>query len=158
MDFQYLTQAPEIFESISTEIDAALKEFHDHKHIIISSGAQTGEGNAIINNWYIPKLKLMQSVTSNIHKNGAAIQWSADATEQCHVTEIKEPLHAGNNQEYESQICHFLDCADKCQWFDIATTIHEASIDFCFLTDDLCLEKDCGGNEIGKHTSELQSP
>ena len=109
MDFWYLTQAPEISESICTEINAVLKEFHDHKHIIISSGAQTGKGNAITNNWYIPKLKLMQSVTSNIHENGAAIQWSADATEWHHVTEIKKPLHAGNNQEYKSQICCFLD-------------------------------------------------
>jgi hypothetical protein len=28
------------------------------------------------------------------------------------------------------QICRFLDCAEKCQNFDLATAIHNASIDF----------------------------
>ncbi|KAF8240478.1 hypothetical protein L208DRAFT_1233242 [Tricholoma matsutake] len=114
MDFQYLAQAPKISKLICTKMDAVLKEFHDHKHAIISAGARTSKGNAVINSWYIPKLKLLQSVTSNIRENGAAIQWSADATEQCHVTEIKEPSHSSNNQEYESQICCFLDRMDKC--------------------------------------------
>ena len=135
MDFRYLAQAPEISDHICTEIDTALQEFHDHKHAIILAGARTGKGNKVIDNWYIPKLELLQSVTSNIRENGAAIQWSADVTEQCHVTEIKGPSHSTNNQEYESQICRYLDRADKCRRFDIATAIREAHIDFCHLTD-----------------------
>ena len=112
MDFQYLAQAPAISSQICTEMDDVLKEFHNHKHAIISAGVQTSKGSRVIDNWYIPEL--LQSVTSNIHENGAAIQWSANVTEQCHVTEIKELVHPSNNQEYESQICHFLDCTDKC--------------------------------------------
>ena len=114
MDFQYLAQVPEISDQICTEMDDMLKEFHDHKDAIISAGVQTGKCSRVIDNWHIPKLKLLQSVTSNIHNNGAPIQWSADTTEQCHVTEIKEPLCSSNNQEYESQICHFLDHTEKC--------------------------------------------
>ncbi|KAF8228858.1 hypothetical protein L208DRAFT_1289319, partial [Tricholoma matsutake] len=98
---------------------------------------------------YIPKLELLQSVTSNIRKNGASIQWSADATEQCHVTEIKEPSHSSNNQEYESQICCFLDCSDKCRRFNIATTICEAHIDFHFLTDP-CPENDGDDDSVSE--------
>ena len=96
-------QAPEISDQILTEIDTMPEEFHYHKQAIILAETQTGKGNNIIDNWYIPKLKLMQSVTSNIHKNRVAIQWSADVMEQCHVTEVKDPSY-GNNQEYESQI------------------------------------------------------
>lgn len=157
MDFRYLAQAPEISELTCTKLDAVLKEFHDHKHAIISAGARTGKGNAVIDNWYIPKLELMQSVTSNIRKNGAAIQWSADATERCHVTEIKEPSRSTNNQEYESQICRFLDRADKCRRFDIATAIHESRIDFC-LTDDVCPENDVDDIGISENPGEPEDP
>ena len=135
MDFQYLAQAPEISDQICTKMDTTLQEFHNHKQAIITAGARVGKGNRVINNWYIPKLELLQSVTSNICENGAAIQWSADVTERCHVTEVKDSLY-GNNQNYESQICHSLDRIDKCQRFDMATAIREAHVDFRFLTND----------------------
>jgi hypothetical protein len=108
MDFRYLAQAPEISGQICTEMDDALKEFHDHKHAIISAGARTSKGGRVIDNWYIPKIKLLQSVTSNIRENGAAIQWSGDATERCHVAEIKEPARSSNNVEVQCQWAHGL--------------------------------------------------
>ncbi|KAH9017772.1 hypothetical protein EDB83DRAFT_2232210, partial [Lactarius deliciosus] len=66
MDFWYLTRAPEISEQDCISIDNALQGFHDHKSSIISAGAQIGKGKKkkVINNWYIPKLELMQSVTN----------------------------------------------------------------------------------------------
>jgi hypothetical protein len=63
------------------EIDAALKEFHNRKAIILSSGVQSRKARNVINNWYIPKLELLQSVTLSIRDNRAAIQWTADSTE-----------------------------------------------------------------------------
>ena len=91
---------------------------------------------------------LLQSVTSSISNSGASIQWSADHTERCHITEIKVPSRSTNNQGYESQICRYLDRDEKCRQFDLATAIHEARIDFrhligpgkpndCNLIDDL---------------------
>ena len=153
MDFRYLAQAPEISDQICTEIDTALEEFHDHKHAIISAGARTGKGNRVIDNWYIPKLELMQSVTSNIRENGVAIQWSADVTERCHVTEVKDPSH-GNNQEYESQICRYLDRADKCRRFDVATAIRDAHVDFRVLTNDPRPEKDDEDDGLSENPEE----
>lgn len=96
-DFRYLLQAYEITEDMCEMIDKALAEFHDHKHAIILAGGQTGKGNKVIDNWYIPKLEFLQSVTSSIRLNGAAIQWSADTTEQAHITEIKVPSESANN-------------------------------------------------------------
>ena len=72
-------------------IEAALDEFHANKDSIILADARTGKRNWVINNWHILKLEFLQSVVPNIHQNGAAIQWSADATEQAHITEIKNP-------------------------------------------------------------------
>ena len=84
-----------------------------------------GKGGKPIVNWYIPKLELLQSVIPNIRANGATIQFSADITEHAHITEIKNPAQAGNNQGYEVQICRDLDCTEKICRFDLAAAIHD---------------------------------
>ena len=71
--------------------------------------------------WRIPKLELLQSVVPSIHLSGAVLQWSADITEHAHVQVIKVPTHSGNNQNYYSQIAHYLDRSEKCFHFDITT-------------------------------------
>lgn len=130
MDFRYLSQAPRISDDVCSEIDSALKSFHDHKQSILNAHARLGKGNRPIENWYIPKLEFMQSVTANIRANGAPIQWSADRTENAHITEIKEPARASNNQNYETQICRYLDRLDKIRRFDLATSMSDAHVDF----------------------------
>ena len=157
MDFRYLAQAPEISDQICNEIDTALEEFHKHKQAIVLAGGRTGKRNKVIDNWYIPKLELLQSVTSSIRENGVAIQWSADVTERCHVTEVKEPS-CGNNQNYEFQICRYLDRIDKCRRFDIATAIREARVDFRFLPDNLGLENDDDGDDGLSENPEEDPP
>ena len=39
----------------------------------------------------------MQSVSSNIKANGAAINWIADHAEHAHIKVIKDPAKSGNN-------------------------------------------------------------
>jgi len=97
----------------------------------MEAGARCGKGKKPINDWHIPKLELLQSVVPNIRANGAPIQWSADATEHAHVTEIKTPARSTNNQSYEGQICRHLDRDDKCRRFDLATSVREAGVEFC---------------------------
>jgi hypothetical protein len=132
-DFRYLSQAPEISDELCTQIEHVLLEFHDHKDTIITAGARTGKGGKVIKDWYIPKLEFLQSVTSSMSNSGASIQWSADQTERCHITEIKVPSRSTNNQGYESQICRYLDRDEKCRQFDLATAICEVGIDFRLL-------------------------
>ena len=69
------------------------------------------------------KLKLMHHVMPSIRASGAPMQWSADVMEHAHVTEIKNPAHAGNNQNYYAQIACHLGHSDKCFRFDLATGI-----------------------------------
>jgi hypothetical protein len=65
------------------------------------------------------------------------MQWSADITEHAHVTEVKNPVHAENNQNYYSQIARHLDRVDKCFRFDLAIRIASAlSPDHHFDGDD----------------------
>ena len=130
MDFCYAAQAEEINEDGCEAILASINEFHQHKSGIMDAEAQVGKGNRPINNWYIPKLELMQSIVPNVRANGVAIQYSADATEHAQITEIKNPACSGNNQHYEPQICCDLDCTDKLRQFDLATSIRESYINF----------------------------
>ena len=112
MDFRYLAQSMQIDEQMCMKIDAALKEFHDHKDSIIAVGAWQGKDH-VIDHWYIPKLEFLQSVVPSIHANGIALQWSADGTERAHIEVIKNPSDFTNNQNYESQICQHLDHVEK---------------------------------------------
>ncbi|KAG2046970.1 hypothetical protein BDR06DRAFT_1014275 [Suillus hirtellus] len=77
----------------------------------------------VIDNWHIPKLELMQSITTSAHQVGTLIQWSADATEHTHITKIKDSMWHTNNNDYDPQICHHLDREEKLCHFVIATTL-----------------------------------
>ncbi|KAG1753543.1 uncharacterized protein EDB91DRAFT_1242526 [Suillus paluster] len=123
MDFHYLVQSPSIDDNDLVRISAALNEFHANKDSIIDAGVCRGKGNKVINNWYIPKLELMQSVVPSIRNSGVTAQWSADVTEHAHITEIKDPARSSNNNNYDPQICRHLDRLDKCLRFELATTL-----------------------------------
>ena len=125
MDFQYHVQAYHISNTDIHLISASLNEFHANKHAILEHGGCRGKGNKIIDNWYIPKLELMQSIVPSIKCVGATIQWTADTTEHAHVSEIKTPARSTNNNNYDPQICCYLDCAEKCRVFELATSLCE---------------------------------
>ena len=126
MDFRYLAQSPVIDEPLCRKISAALLEFHHSKAAVFAAGARVGKKNKPIENWFILKLELLQSVVPSIYHNGAPIQWLADITEHAHITDIKDPARAGNNQNYDAQICRHLDRSDKCHRFDLAMVLCEA--------------------------------
>jgi hypothetical protein len=124
-EFRYYVQAPVIDERICGKLAAVLQTFHRHKDAILKAGARTGKGGQLIDNWYIPKLELLQSAVTQIRENGALIQWSADITEHAHIEVIKDPAKAGNNQNHEEQICRTLDRRDRCLRFNLATSMIE---------------------------------
>jgi hypothetical protein len=128
MDFRYLSQAVTIDGTQCQKILDALKTFHNHKHEVIAHGGRRGvKSKNILDNWYIPKLEMMQSVVPSIYQVGSLIQWSADTTERAHITLIKDPAESTNNQNYDPQICRYLDRVEKCRYFHTATSIAEQS-------------------------------
>ncbi|KAI5994395.1 hypothetical protein EDD15DRAFT_2165927 [Pisolithus albus] len=116
LDFRYLAQMPVFDEQALAKLNAALAAFHADKHAILAAGGRS-------EHFRIPKLELMQHVAPSIRTSGAPMQWSADITEHAHVTEVKNPARAGNNQNYYAQIARHLDRSDKCFRFDLATNI-----------------------------------
>ncbi|KAF7971172.1 hypothetical protein HWV62_21918 [Athelia sp. TMB] len=153
MEFRYLSQAPVVSADNIASIKGALDEFHQHKQAILDADARVGKGNRPINNWYIPKIEMLQSVPESIEESGAANQWSADITEHGHVTEIKDPARHGNNQDYGAQICRALDRTDKLRKFELATSMRAAGVDFAEQEDppgppDLDSDKDADGDDL----------
>ncbi|KAG0693896.1 hypothetical protein DFH29DRAFT_985395 [Suillus ampliporus] len=115
-DIRYMVQSPSPDENLLVHIDRSLLIFHENKDVIISLGAWMGMKKAI-NNWFILKLELMQSITASSRKVGALIQWSTDTTEHAHISEIKDPAWHINNNDYDPQICRHLDCQEKLRQF-----------------------------------------
>ena len=66
MDFRYRCQATELDNEDCDNILAALWEFHQHKSVIMDAGARVGKRSRPIDDWYIPKCKLLQRVVPNI--------------------------------------------------------------------------------------------
>ena len=64
------------------------------------------------------------------------MQWSADHMERCHITEVKDPSYSGNRQDYESQICHYLNHIEKCRLFNLTTAICETGGNVSLLWSD----------------------
>ncbi|KAG0699464.1 hypothetical protein DFH29DRAFT_1001980 [Suillus ampliporus] len=122
LHFHYLMQSPHIDDHNIRHISAALADFHANKHAIISTGVCQGKGHTVINNWHIPKLELMQNIVPSICSSGIMGQWSADITEHVHITETKDPVRSSNNN-YDLQICRHLDHVDKCNQFELTTSL-----------------------------------
>lgn len=129
MDVRYMAQSPTPDDNLLASIDKSLSIFHDNKDVIMTLGARMGAKKAI-DNWFIPKLELMQSITASSRNVGALIQWSADATERAHVSEIKDPAQHTNGNDYDPQICRHLDRLEKLRRFTIATTLKSLYTNF----------------------------
>ena len=132
MDFQYLAQAFEISDQICTKMDTAFQEFHDHKQVIITAGAWVGKaikslttGTSPSSNFW--KVSLPTSVRMEQQYNGVLMlqndaMWLKSKT-HCTVT---------------TRITSLKSVIPLIAWInvDMATAIHEACVDFCFLTND----------------------
>lgn len=150
MDFRYLAQLPSFDENTLQRLDASLQMFHDNKDSIIKAGARS-------EHFHIPKLELLQHVVPSIRDSGAVIQWSADVTEHAHVTYVKNPARAGNNQDYYSQIARHLDRADRCFRFDLATWIASNSLELEADHDDADGDPNSGHGEEHEPDGETQN-
>ncbi|KAG1891284.1 hypothetical protein F4604DRAFT_1673176 [Suillus subluteus] len=122
MDVRYTVQSPSPNDNLLTSIDQSLSIFPQNKDVIMTLGTQMGAKKPI-DNWFIPKLELMQSITTSTRKVSALIQWSADATEHAHISKIKDPMQRTNNHDYDPQICCHLDQLEKLRWFSITMTL-----------------------------------
>ncbi|KAE9388440.1 hypothetical protein BT96DRAFT_960210 [Gymnopus androsaceus JB14] len=129
-DSRYAGQAPRFNDVTAARIQTAVEEFHRNKDEVLHLSARVNPKGLPIDNWEIPKLEFLHSIQPSILASGPVMQWSADATEHAHITEVKEPARSGNNREFEIQICRHLDRLSRLRWFDLMTSMKDANIDF----------------------------
>ena len=154
VDFRYLSQAPHITTTTCDKIQSALTEFHNHKHVILDGGLRRGQMTGVaLDHWQIPKLELMQSIVPSIEQVGSLLQWLADTTEHAHIEVIKDPASRTNNQNYNSQICRYLDCTEKCWQFNTAVALRAtesmATTNEGFANENSDLDSEAGNNDTG---------
>jgi hypothetical protein len=122
-DFHYHSQAPKLMDAGITKLVAYLQEFHDNKVALVEAGACGS-----LDHWRIPKLEMMLAVAPSISSMGALGQWSADVTEHAHINVIKDPARSGNNQNFDPQVCCYLDRQEKCRLFMQATMAQDLEL------------------------------
>ncbi|KAG1726017.1 uncharacterized protein EDB91DRAFT_1239705 [Suillus paluster] len=127
MEFKYLTEAPHFTKKQVVHLDCCLKVFHWLKQSIVDTGAWWGKGGGD-KPWAIPKLELLQGVVPSIYSHGTVMQWSTDPTEHVHIRVVKEPSRAGNNHNYDAQVCRHLDRRDKVECFDLILQIYDPTL------------------------------
>ncbi|KAG1726463.1 hypothetical protein EDB19DRAFT_1914597 [Suillus lakei] len=138
-------------------IAATLDEFHVNKQSIIAAGVHQGKGSKTINNWQIPKLELMQSIVTSIRNSGVIAQWSADVTEHTHITKVKDPAQSSNNNNYNPQICRYLDRTNKCNRFDLTTSLLDRCDNPGVVGEESAEEDDELDNDTNSFPAELLS-
>ncbi|KAG1895780.1 uncharacterized protein F5891DRAFT_1130491 [Suillus fuscotomentosus] len=81
VDFTYLAQHPVHSPQSLQALTQALLDFHTFKDAIIAAEARKGK-KGMKEDFFIPKLELMQSFEGTIRRLGTLMQFSADTTEQ----------------------------------------------------------------------------
>ena len=125
VDFIYHAQRPVQTEASVQRMDASLAEFHATKDAIITAGARRGK-NDIKENFYIPKLEILQSFASATRNSGAPMQYTADVTERLLITHCKNTFARTNRQkDYAEQIARRLNREENLLQADIYLLLRE---------------------------------
>ncbi|KAG1856535.1 hypothetical protein C8R48DRAFT_775939 [Suillus tomentosus] len=127
IDFIYLAQNPLHTESSIASMAQALRDFHNNKQAILDAEARQGKGGAK-DDFFIPKLELMQSFTRAIFHVGSLMQWTADVSECLLITHCKHPFERTSRQrDFVSQIARILDREEAIRLFDLYTLLSSSS-------------------------------
>ncbi|KAG1738115.1 uncharacterized protein EDB91DRAFT_1237796 [Suillus paluster] len=127
IDFIYLAQNPLHTESSIASMTQALQDFHNHKQAILDAEAQWGKSGAK-DDFFIPKLELMQSFTRAICNVGSLLQWTADVSERLLITHCKYPFECTSRQrDFVLQIAHILDREETIRLFDLYTLLSSST-------------------------------
>ncbi|KAG1824679.1 uncharacterized protein BJ212DRAFT_1566371 [Suillus subaureus] len=129
--------APTFTNSSIGSMVASLNEFHVHKHFILEAEAHTGASGPM-GHFQIPKLELFNSFACSIHKSGAVIQHSADASEQLLITHCKTPFTWTSHQRstFTQQVVNLVNCEDTMRQFDLYALLREWGISLINVMDE----------------------
>ncbi|KAG1718445.1 hypothetical protein EDB19DRAFT_1931191 [Suillus lakei] len=118
--FVYLTQNPVHSPQSLQAMMQALSDFHSFKNAIVAVEARKGK-KGVKDNFFIPKLKLMQSFEGTIRRLGTLMQFSADTTERLLIMHCKDlfPWTARQSKDFTEQCVRILNRQESMEIFDL---------------------------------------
>lgn len=117
LEFNYIGQLETQTTDTLERLTKALRTFHAKKKALSATGVRDGVRRK--GQFNIKKLENMCHVPRLGRLVGSIPQYSADATERCHITDAKVPYRATNRKEFSEQMCRFLDRREKVYLFSI---------------------------------------
>lgn len=120
IEFIYLAQNP--FHSAETllSMTQALADFHATKDAVIEAQARRGKKGAK-EDFFIPKLELLQSFRGTVERLGTLMQFSADMTERLLITHCKDLFGRTNRRvnDFVEQAVRILNRQESMELFNL---------------------------------------
>jgi hypothetical protein len=120
VEFIYLAQNPVHSPQSLQSMEQALLDFHSFKGAIIEAEARKGK-KGVKEDFFIPKLELMQSFKGTVERLGTLMQFSADTTERLLITHCKDlfPRTARQSKDFTEQCVRILNRQESMEIFDL---------------------------------------
>ncbi|KAG1726381.1 hypothetical protein EDB19DRAFT_1897642 [Suillus lakei] len=124
VDFIYLAQ--------NLSMAQALSDFHSLKDTIVDTQARRGK-NGAKEDFFIPKLKLLQSFCGTVERLGSLMQFLADVTECLLITHCKDLFNwtSWQSKDFALQCVQILNQQETMEMFDLFALLHS-----CVLPDE----------------------
>lgn len=125
IDFIYLTQNPVHSPDSLKSMAQALSDFHSFKDAIIDAQARRGKRGAK-EDFFIPKLELLQSFCGTVERLGSLMQFTADVTERLLITHCKDLFVRTSRQskDFALQCVRILNRQESMEIFDLFSLLH----------------------------------
>ncbi|KAG2143841.1 uncharacterized protein EDB93DRAFT_1251891 [Suillus bovinus] len=120
VEFIYLAQNPVHSPETLQSMEQALSDFHSFKGTIIEAEARKGK-KGVKENFFIPKLELLQSFKGTVQWLSTLMQFSADITECLLITHCKDlfPWMAWQSKDFTEQCMQILNRQEAMEIFDL---------------------------------------
>ncbi|KAG1832538.1 hypothetical protein EV424DRAFT_1564026 [Suillus variegatus] len=125
IDFICLTQNPVHSPDSLKSMAQALVDFHSFKDAIVDVEARRGK-NSAKEDFFIPKLELLQSFCRTVERLGSLMQFSADVTERLLITHCKDLFSRTSRQskDFALQCVRILNRQEAMEIFDLFALLH----------------------------------
>ncbi|KAG1830798.1 hypothetical protein EV424DRAFT_1470212 [Suillus variegatus] len=120
IEFIYLSQNPVHSPDSLQSMAQALSDFHSFKDAIIDAEARRGK-KGVKDDFFIPKLELLQSFRGMVEKLGTLMQFSADMTERLLITHCKHLFERTNRRstDFTEQCVRILNRQESMELFNL---------------------------------------
>jgi len=120
VEFIYLAQNPVHTEETLQTLVQALHTFHQHKDAVVEAEARRGKRGAK-EDFFIPKLELLQSFEPAVRRLGSLMQFTADVMECLLITHCKDLSErtSRRNQDFVEQCVWILNRIESMELFGV---------------------------------------